>query len=228
MNGAAVELDPLSATVPASADAAWIRSRRIALREFGPHDHEALLRMHRDPRMRAHLVDDYPLHVSAVVTMFLERIAPFYRRYEGLGIWHASLLGPQPAFAGWFNLVPSAEHPGEVEIGSRLLPQVWGRGLAMEGAELLLGHAFEGLGLAQVLGICHPANRSAQAVLAALGFEALGEMPYEGCSATHYRIGLNAWQTSRNTSRGTRLRRALRSQRSNAGSAIDRIEEEQT
>ena len=42
--------------------------------------------------------------------------------------------------------MPMAERPGEVEIGSRLLPLAWGGGLALEGGELLLDHAFERLG----------------------------------------------------------------------------------
>jgi RimJ/RimL family protein N-acetyltransferase len=191
----------------------WARSRRLALREFEAHDHDAVLQMHRDPRMREHLIDDYPLHQGAVAQVFLERIAQIYRRHEGLGIWHATLLEPQPIFAGWFNLMPMAERPGEVEIGSRLLPQVWGSGLALEGGEMMLDHALE-MGLKRVWGICHFNNRSALAVLGALGFEPLGAMPYDGGCADHHRIDLNDWRSLRNTPRGTRLRRALRSQAS--------------
>lgn len=197
----------------------WARSRRLALREFAAADHDALLAMHQEPRLRAHLVDDYPLHVGAVVGLFLQRLAGIYREHEGLGIWHASLLEPEPSFAGWFNLMPMAERPGEVEIGSRLLPHAWGSGLALEGGELLLDHAFDDLGLPRVWGICHPANRSAQAVMAALGFEPLGLLPYDGSMASHHRIDMNAWRALRNIPRGTRLRRALRSQAVSAGRA---------
>jgi RimJ/RimL family protein N-acetyltransferase len=205
---------------------AWARTRRLVLREFAASDHDALVAMHSDPRLRAHLVDDYPLHQSAVVRVFLERIAQIYRRHEGLGIWHTTALEPQARFAGWFNLMPMAERPGEVEIGSRLLPLAWGSGLGLEGGELLLDHAFDDLGLKHVWGICHPANRSAQAVLAALGFVPLGVMPYDGGQASHYRIDLNAWRVLRNTPRGTRLRRALRSRASRTVAVDCRIEEE--
>lgn len=206
-------IDPIEAPAAAAPrnDLAWAQTERLALREFSLDDHDALLHMHREPRLRAHLVDDYPLHESAVVRIFLERMALLYRRHEGLGIWHTTLRAPRPVFAGWFNLMPMAERPGEVELGSRLLPLAWGSGLALEGGELLLGHAFERLGLAQVWGICHPANRSAQAVLAALGFDELGVMRYDGGNASHWRIGMNAWRALRNTPPGTRLRRALRS-----------------
>lgn len=202
----------------------WGRTRRLALREFGPGDHESLVQMHRDPRLRAFLVDDYPLHQREVVQVFLERMAALYRRHEGLGIWHTSLVAPQPAFVGWFNLMPMAEHPGEVEIGSRLLPAAWGSGLALEGGELMLEHAFERLGLARVWGICHPHNRSAQAVLDGLGFAPLGVMPYDGRPARHHVIELNAWRNLRNTPHGTRLRRALRARRTGTADAIDPIE----
>jgi RimJ/RimL family protein N-acetyltransferase len=194
-----------------TADMAWGRTRRLALREFADADRDPLVAMHQDARLRAHLVDDYPLHEPAVARLFLARMAALYRRHEGLGIWHATRLDPQPAFAGWFSLMPMAERPGEVEIGSRLLPVAWGHGLALEGGELLLAHAFERLGLPHVWGLCHPDNRSAQGVLGALGFEPVGVMTYDGQAATHYRIDLNAWRAACNTPRGIRLRRALRS-----------------
>jgi RimJ/RimL family protein N-acetyltransferase len=187
----------------------WIRSRRIALREFGPGDHETIMQMHRDARLRALLVDDYPLDDPDVAQTFIERIAPIYRLYDGLGIWHASLIGPQPLFAGWFSLMPMMERTGQVEIGSRLLPQVWGGGLAMEGCEMLLAHAFESRGLNSVWGTCHPDNRSAQVVLLALGFESLGMQPYDRGQASHFRIDLNAWRAARNTPGRNRIRRAL-------------------
>ena len=193
-----------------TAGLAWAQSRRIALREFDLADRDAIVAMHREPRLREHLVDDYPLDDPAVADLFLTRMAAIYRRHEGLGIWHASLIGPQPAFAGWFNLMPMAERPGEVEIGARLLPLVWGGGLALEGGEMLIAHAFDDLRLASVWGTCHPANRSAAVVLHALGFAPLGEMPYDGGIASHFRIDLNAWRVARNTTSGTRIRRALR------------------
>lgn len=198
-----------SSPVPCPDPTRWMCSARLALREFGPGDVDAVQRMHAEPRLRALLVDDHPLERRAVAQLFVDRIAQVYRRHEGLGIWHASALQPTPEFVGWFNLMPMAGHPGDVEIGSRLLPAAWGSGLALEGGEMLLDHAFDDLGLGRVWGTCHPANRSAQAVLLALGFESLGVMPYEGVPASHYRIDLNRWGRARNTGRGSRLRRAL-------------------
>ncbi|MEO7245467.1 MAG: GNAT family N-acetyltransferase [Rubrivivax sp.] len=196
---------------------AWARSRRLMLDEFGPDDAPAIVEMHRDARLRAHLIDDLPLDVPAVARVFIERLEALYRRHEGLGIWRATLRAPAPAFVGWFSLMPMTGHPGDAEIGSRLLPAHWGSGLAVEGGEHLLDHAFDDLALPRVWGICHPHNRPAQAVLGSLGFERLGVRPYDGAPASHYRIELNAWRTVRNLPRATRLRQTLRGTRQAPG-----------
>jgi RimJ/RimL family protein N-acetyltransferase len=195
---------------------AWSRSTRLVLREFRPDhvdDVDDIAAMHADPRLRALLVDDFPLQLRPLARLFIERMTTRYREHEGLGIWHASVRQPQPVFAGWFSLMPMAGRAGDVEIGSRLLPFVWGSGLALEGGESMLDHALDDLGLACVWGVCHPGNRSALAVLAALGFQPMGLMPYGGSPASHHRIDLNAWRELRNTPRVTRLRQALRASR---------------
>ena len=205
--------DPVGFPEPDAAPPplAWANGRRLVLRELDPGDVADLSAMHRDPRLRALLIDDFPLQLPKVAAAFIDRMELRYREHEGLGIWHASVQQRQPAFVGWFSLMPMGGRHSEVEIGARLLPSAWGGGLAQEGGELMLDHAADDLGLRTVWGVCHPRNRSAAAVLAAMGFEPLGLMPYEGIMASHHRIDLNAWRTLRNTPRMTRLRRALRS-----------------
>lgn len=192
----------------------WLRGRRLALTEFTPGDAEALIAMHRDTRIRTHLIDDYALDDPAVAATFLERIGPFYRRHEGLGIWRADLVaGDTQRFAGWFNLMPIMHRPGEIELGSRLLPFTWGTGLAQEGGGLLLDHAFDRLGATRVWGICDPGNRSAQAALVALGFSQVSVEPYDGVIAEHWEIKVNDWRAVRDLSPTRRIRRALRRMR---------------
>ncbi|MGE0802442.1 MAG: GNAT family N-acetyltransferase [Lautropia sp.] len=183
----------------------------LVLREFETGDRDALVAMHADPRLRRHLVDDYPLDDPAVAQRFLARLGTYYRAHEGLGIWHTSVQRSSAAsFVGWHSLMPMVGRPGAVEIGCRLVPAAWGSGLALEGGERLLDRALERLGLETVWGVCHPANRSAQAALLALGFEPMGLLPYDGQAALHFRIRLNAWRALRDLPRRTRLRRALR------------------
>jgi len=223
---------PAQARVPAP----WLESRRLRLREFVPSDRLQLVRMHGDARLRALLIDDVPLHRHDVCAEFLARLQPLYRRHEGLGIWHAErlvppgddaasadpalremlspealrlLARPAPRFAGWFNLMPMPGDPGEIELGARLVPDAWGLGLAHEGGDALLHHAFERLGRARVHAVCHPRHAAVRCCVLALGFEDAGERPYEGAPARWYQVGREAWRALQALPRRERLRRAL-------------------
>jgi RimJ/RimL family protein N-acetyltransferase len=204
------EIDPTPQVAADDRLLPWAQGKRLILREFRAGDVPAVAAMHRDPRLRALLIDDFPLQLNRIAAAFVERMTARYRQHEGLGIWHASVRGPRAAFVGWFSLMPMAGRPGEVEIGARLLPFAWGSGLAQEGGEMLLDHAADDLRLASVWGVCHPDNRSAAALLAVMGFSALGLMPYAGGVASHHRIELNDWREVRNIPAMTRLRRTLR------------------
>lgn len=183
---------------------------RLRLRPFAAGDEADVVRLHREPRVREHLVDDFPLHQPAQAARFVQRIQSYYRQHAGLGIWHASLAegGGRPRFVGWFGLMAMSAMPGEVELGSRLLPEAWGSGTAMDGGERLLGHAFGTLGCHRVWGACHPDNRSARMCLLALGMRALEMAPYEGGQALHHCVLQAEWRGLQDMPRQRRLRRA--------------------
>lgn len=208
----------------------------LRLREFQPADRAALVAMHREPRVRALLVDDMPLDDPRVAGLFIERMQAYYRRHEGLGIWCAevwrpalsaaeladpevraslsdpalqALAQPRPHFAGWFNLMRMADDPSRIEIGCRLLPAYWGSGLVHEGGEQLLARAFEQLGLPELWAACHPQHRAVQHVLRTLGFADDGERPCDGTPARWFVIPAAAWPAVKVTPRRTRLRQAL-------------------
>lgn len=212
-------MDALAVAHPARAAAVAagfsLCTARLALREFAPDDVRDLRRMHHDPRVRAHLIDDAPLQVAAVAALFVQRMRRLYRAQPGLGIWHASVPGAPPAerFAGWFSLMPLPGHPGEIELGSRLLPLHWGRSLSMDGGEALLQHAFGTLGRARVWGTCDPRNRGARLCLAALGFGPGVLVPSDGSAMLCHRLDAAAWRRTAALPRRQRLQQAALSLR---------------
>ncbi|MED5621620.1 GNAT family N-acetyltransferase [Ideonella sp. BN130291] len=216
----------------------WLVTPTLRLREFSASwaDRQLLVRMHQESRLRRLLIDDEPLHRHEVADVFLQRLQAFYRRHEGLGIWCAErlvrLLGdselcdpmvrdllsaealaqwsePRPRFAGWFNLMPMPHAPDELELGARLLPDAWGTGLALEGGEQLLHHAFEQLGAARVWAVCHPQHASVRYCVLSLGFEDQGVMAYGEVPARHYLVAADAWRRHMALPRRDRVRRAL-------------------
>lgn len=212
---------------------------RLRLRRFGPFDLAPLQAMHRNPRVRECLVDDHPLDDEAVARRFLQGLQRVYAAHPGLGIWCAdrrtpacaedlaaaeaavsageldrdaahALLADRWDFCGWFNLMPMPHDPARVEIGCRLLPQAWGGGLAIEGGEALLHHAFDTLALDEVWGVCHPQHRSVHAVLLTLGFAPQGVCAYDDVpQAAHFRLTRRGWQQAAALPARLRRRQAL-------------------
>jgi RimJ/RimL family protein N-acetyltransferase len=221
----------------------WIcQTPRLRLRSFAASDVDRLVQMHRDPRLRELLVDDFELDQPERTWQFLHGLAAVQSRHPGLGIWHTERWhAPDPGdlaeavaavaagelvpevlpvlqagrwdFCGWFNLMPMPEDPQRVEIGCRLLPTAWGTGLVLDGGEALLARAFGPLQLGEVWAVCHPRHRSVHAVLATLGFEALGSSDYCGTLASHHRLRAADWAGVQQQPRRERQRQASRALR---------------
>jgi RimJ/RimL family protein N-acetyltransferase len=92
---------------------------------------------------------------------------------HGFGLWAAveRATGRMIGFVGvchptWF---PAWAHT--VEVGWRLHPDAWGRGLATEAARQALRSGFERRGLEEIVAFVHPENRRSEAVTARLGMK---------------------------------------------------------
>jgi RimJ/RimL family protein N-acetyltransferase len=197
----------------------FIQTPRVRLREFGLDDVHVMTAMHREPRIRALLIDDYPLDDAAQALPFIDALSRIYRSHEGYGIWHCEckVVGSWD-FCGWFNLLPIQSHtgtiePGVAEIGCRLLPMAWGTGVQHECARAVLDHAFGPLALRHVSGYCHPDNRSAKLALLALGFRAQGLLEHQGALASYFLISPVQWAAAGLQSRQQLLRQALKTLR---------------
>lgn len=196
------------------------RCSQLALREFTASDAADIQALHADPRVRALLPDEQPLHEPRWAETFAACLGDFYRRHPGLGIWRCAVPADgAEQFAGWFSLMPVQASPGtaafglqagDAELGSRLTPEHWGSGLALSGGEVLLAHAFDTLRLPTVWGICHPDNRAALGCLAALGFSPRSRAPYEGQLSDYHALDAATWSQVRTLSRRERLRRQRR------------------
>lgn len=196
------------------------RCGKLLLREFTAGDAPDIQRLHADPRVRALLPDEQPLHELRWAQGFTDCLAAFYRQHPGLGIWHCAV--PQDdaeQFAGWFSLMPMQAgpdnavlgiQPGDAELGSRLRPEYWGSGLSLAGGEVLLRHAFERLKLRTVWGICHPDNRGARVCLEALGFTPRSRATYEGQLSDHHALDAATWSRLHTLGRRDRLRQTRR------------------
>lgn len=94
----------------------------------------------------------------------------------GIG-WWVGFLGDQ--CVGWWDLSPSKADlvdgsiPTEAQAGWRVLRSQWGRGLATEGAAILLQHAFETVGLKRVWAETMAVNAPSRRVMEKIGMRHL-------------------------------------------------------
>lgn len=95
------------------------------------------------------------------------------------------------AFVGWFHLRPGPD--GDIftpELGYRLRPELWRRGLATEGADALVEAAFGQLGVAAVVAETLRENLASRRVLTKLGLTLTGD---GAADVVRYRMGLTDW-----------------------------------
>lgn len=176
------------ATAPTEDDL-FLRTRRMTLRHLRPGDVFDLQYLGRNARVAEALLDA-PVADIASAAVLVETSARVRRTRPGLGIWRAD---DAAGFLGFFSLMAELD-PGEVEIGTRLLPRAWGRGYALEGGEALCRHAFDTLGLEALVGMCDPANRSVPPLLARLGFRPDGDAEQFGRPAVRMRLDRCDWR----------------------------------
>jgi RimJ/RimL family protein N-acetyltransferase len=144
-----------------------IETERLILRRWLPGDREPFACMNRDPRVMEHF--PAPLAPSESDAL-IDRIEAHFDEH-GFGLY-ALQLRPDGAFVGFCGIsVPAfqARFTPCVEIGWRLAADHWGRGLATEAAGAVVRHAFDTLGLAELVSFTVPANARSRRVMEKLG-----------------------------------------------------------
>ena len=123
-----------------------------------------------DPAVMRYLGGGRPRTREEVLTFHARRLAAA-DVVPGLGFWCGFVDGE---FVGWWILgAPDREDQGPVEgqaeLGYRLLPRHWRKGLAGEGSRELLRHGFEDLGLHRIFAETMAVNAASRATMASVG-----------------------------------------------------------
>jgi len=90
---------------------------------------------------------------------------------DGLGFWVGLV---EEEFVGWWILRPAhgpdqPDDPGVADLGYRLLPRHWGKGLASEGARELVRYGLEDVGLDKIIAQTLAVNARSRAVMERVG-----------------------------------------------------------
>ncbi len=163
---------------PVGADV-FLETERLVLRRLVPADAERLFELDSDPEVRRY-VHAGPPDLDRIREEVLPRMWAYDDHDNNLGFCAAEEK-PSRAFVGWFCLRPEKgrEGGGDPELGFRLRRQVWGRGLATEGARGLVAKALAEPETSRVVAVTLVENQAAQRVLEKVGFERIEEFLYE-------------------------------------------------
>ncbi|MGL5865514.1 MAG: GNAT family N-acetyltransferase [Dermatophilaceae bacterium] len=143
-----------------------LTTARLALRPLVWDDLAELEALDADPAVMRYL--DRPRTAADARDRTFARLDPAHDAM-GLGYWAGH---EEHRFVGWWLLVPHG--PGLAEIGWRLHPWAWGRGLATEGARAVLDHGFGAVGLERVVAETMTVNLASRAVITKLGLRHTG------------------------------------------------------
>jgi len=147
-----------------------IRTERLHMRRLTREHLPDLVELDSDPEVMRYINGGQPNSREVYEAELLPRMTAWDEEPYG---FLAAYEGER--FVGWFHLRPTVA-PGEtmLELGYRLRRDVWGRGLATEGARALVRYAFEVLGEEAVDACADPRNAGSIGVMVKCGMEYAG------------------------------------------------------
>ena len=175
----------MTAAVPAV-----LGSPRVVLTPTGPADRDAIVALHADQRVTAHLLDGIP-DEAWKADIYLRWAAELHA--AGIGPWTARRR-TDDAFLGLFTLTPVEGEPDALEFGGRMARAGWHGDLAVEAGAAVIEHGFSDLGRGVLVSLFSPDNLTAPVALKRLGFS--GAVPTEvfGKPGLAARLTAAAWR----------------------------------
>jgi RimJ/RimL family protein N-acetyltransferase len=156
-----------------------VETERMVLRRFTEADAGPLAALYGDPRVMRFITLQPPSRAEVESTILPTYLGEYQELADGLGSF-AAIEKATGQMAGRFSLKPASSYglAGGTELGYRLYPAFWGRGLATEGARALIGSAFGRLRLDRVVATTMADNAGSWRVLEKCGMRRVKTFHY--------------------------------------------------
>lgn len=170
-----------------------LQTPRLILRSFREDDVDAMAELFANPDFMRFSLGIYTERKKTVD--FIEKVMGWDR--AGIPSAFAVTLRGENAIVGYCGFHHHPEVPGEVEIGYRLNPDYWNRGLITEAARAVRDHAFADLKLPRVISLVHPENIPSRRVAEKNGMKVENEITFRGFPTLVYAMNREQWLANR-------------------------------
>jgi [ribosomal protein S5]-alanine N-acetyltransferase len=166
-----------------------LETARIILRPFSEDDVDAMAKLFANPDFMRFSLGVYTERKKTFD--FIEKVMGWDR--TGIPSLFAVTLRDENAVVGYCGFHHHPEVPGEIEIGYRLHPDYWNRGLITEAARAVRDHAFTNLKLPRLISLVHPDNLPSRRVAEKNGMKIEKEIRFRGFPTLVYAISREEW-----------------------------------
>jgi RimJ/RimL family protein N-acetyltransferase len=163
-------------------------TQRLDFRYFTKDDFDLVQKINQDPEATRYVGG---VKSDPEIAISMSKYLTYHLEHPGYGYWFA-ILRSSGAFIGFF-LVKILAETSETEIGYRLMPEFWGRGLATEGARAIIDYCFTHIGTDKVVAVTHPENIASRGVLEKSGLVFKKYDQYYQMRCTYFSITRDRW-----------------------------------
>ena len=169
-----------------------LETSRLILRPFRNEDIDLLAELMANPDFMRFSLGVFSREQTA---SFLEKLIDWDRRSlpSQFAVIHRDdhrLIG----YCGFFH--QQVDGTSEIEIGYRLHPEYWNKGLATEAARAVRDHAFAELKLPRVISLIHPDNVPSRRVAEKNGMKLEKQTVFRGFPTLVFAINRKQWTGS--------------------------------
>ena len=173
-----------------------LQTPRLILRCFHEEDVDAMAQLFASPDFMRFSLGVFTERKQTLA--FIEKVMAWDR--AGIPSQFAVIPRGENTIVGYCGFYHHAEVPGEIEIGYRLHPEYWNRGLITEAARAVRDHAFADLKLPRVISLIHPENIPSRRVAEKNGMSVEKEITFRGFPTLVYAITRQQWLANRDAS----------------------------
>jgi ribosomal-protein-alanine N-acetyltransferase len=166
-----------------------LETERLILRSFRKADIDAMAQLFANHDFMRFSLGAFTERQKTVD--FIEKVMGWDR--ASMPSQFGVVLRGEHAVLGYCGFHHHPEVPGEVEIGYRLHPDYWNRGLITEASRAVRDHGFAERKLPRVISLIHPDNIPSRRVAEKNGMRVEKEITFRGFPTLVYAITREQW-----------------------------------